>query len=65
MVCPEWTAWKSEKERLLKRWEAAMRAWDRDNGPDEKTIAAGEELYFAGDDLIQHFECEPLQTQEA
>jgi len=41
------------RAQLIARWESAKRAWNRDGGPIEKTVKAGEDLYFAADFLIE------------
>ena len=43
-------------EKLRRDWEAAKSAWNNDGGPLEKTVEAGERLYFAGIFLIEHLE---------
>lgn len=36
-----------------KEWKRAMAAWNKDAGPIEKTVKAGEDLYFAALFLIE------------
>jgi len=33
-------------------YDRAVKAWNKDGGPIEKTVNAGEDLFFAGDALI-------------
>lgn len=50
------------------KWEAAKRAWDRDDGKNTvKTINLGEDLYFAGLTLVQELrdEIAALKREEA
>lgn len=48
-----------------KKWEAAKRAWDRDDGKNPvKTIGAGEDLYFAALNLIEELR-EELRLAQA
>lgn len=42
--------------QLRAKWASAKRAWDHDNGPIERTVKAGEELYFAAVFLIEALE---------
>ncbi len=63
--CPEWKEWDGERKRLASKWEAAKRKWNRDGGPIEKTVEAGEDLYFAADDLIEHLITEPFRQSQA
>lgn len=39
--------------QLVAKYESAKRAWNKDGGPIEKTVKAGEDLYFAADFLIE------------
>ena len=64
-MSPEWKAWHAERDRLYKRWQIAVRGWNNDAGPIERTVDAGEALYFAADELINHLECEPIRAGEA
>lgn len=41
---------------LRRKWKAAQHAWNKDSGPIEKTIQAGEDLYFAATFLIDRLE---------
>jgi hypothetical protein len=38
---------------LLREYDKAQKAWNRDNGPLEHTVKAGEELYFSSLFLIE------------
>lgn len=38
---------------LRRQWDRARKAWNRDNGPIEATVNAGENLYFAASNLIE------------
>lgn len=43
----------AELEKLYRAYKAAQRAWNKDGGPIEKTVKAGEDLYFAAEFLIE------------
>jgi len=50
---------------LQRKWEAAQRAWNRDGGPIEKTVKAGEDLYFAASFLIEALQVHRATSEAA
>ena len=50
----------AELARLLRKYEAAQRGWNNDPGPIERTVMAGENLFFAADELIRYLMGEDL-----
>lgn len=56
-------SWKAELTVLEKKWASAKNRWNKDGGPIEKTINAGEDLYFAAETLIEHLKEMPLDCE--
>jgi len=49
-----------DRAALVAAFRKASRAWNADGGPIEKTVKAGEELYFAAHFLIEDLLGEPV-----
>jgi hypothetical protein len=55
---------KADTKALAATWHTAQRNWNKDNGPVERTVKAGEELYFASLFLIEALEAEVIALQK-
>jgi len=46
---------------LIAAFRKASRAWNADGGPIEKTVKAGEDLFFAAHFLVENLLGEPIK----